>query len=667
MLFRASLSGRVRRAAHAIILCTGVLASLPSSVIAASSVTLAWNQSPGTNIAGYKIYFGTGSHTYTNTVNVGNVTNVMITALATDTTYYFAATAYDTSGLESDYSTEVAYTNVTVTPPTIVLSSPANGASYTAPATINLAASVAANGHTITQVQFYNGATLLGADAAAPYSFAWAGVGAGSYSLTGRAVYDSGSTVASAAANVTVTNATPPTIALTAPANGASYTAPATINLAASVAANGHTITQVQFYNGATLLGADAVAPYSFAWASVGAGSYSLTARAVYDSGSTVASAAATVTVTNATPPTIALTAPANGASYTAPATINLAASVAANGHTITQVRFYNGATLLGADAAAPYSFTWANASVGTYSLTAQATYDSGSTVVSPMASVTVAASRPEDTPLAMSAIANQTMTTNRASLSIPFSVAGGGASSLTLSASSTNPALLPTNNIVFTGSNTNRTITLTPVSGRMGDVDITITVTSGGVAANASFHLSVTERVAWTIWWQNTCGVLSSWFMSGTNSTGGWYLNPNYLHPSWRLAGTGDFNGDGKADILWQNACGKLACWYMDGTNSIGGAYLNPSDLDPSWRLAGTGDFNGDGKADILWQNTCGKLACWYMDGTNSIGDAYLNPDSLDPSWRLAGTGDFNGDGKADILWQNTCGSAGLLVHGRH
>src|SRR5207253_7617546 len=78
--------------------------------------------------------------------------------------------------------------------------------------------------------------------------------------------------------------------ALTAPANGATFTAPATINLAASVTPNGHTITKVQFYNGTTLLGENTTAPYAFAWSSVVAGSYTLTARAVYDAGSTVTS-----------------------------------------------------------------------------------------------------------------------------------------------------------------------------------------------------------------------------------------------------------------------------------------------------------------------------------------------------------------------------------------
>jgi len=357
-----------------------VLAALAPSGQAQNSVTLAWNPDAGTNIAGYKMYYGVTSRTYTNTNNVGNVTNATISSLTSGTIYYFAATAVNTSGSESGYSTEVVYTNPVATAPTIVLSSPVSGANYTPPATISCSASVTANGHTITQVQFYNGATLLGTAAAAPYNYSWNSVSAGTYSLSAKAVYDSGSTVVSTSANVTVTNVPLPSIVLNSPSNGTSYTAPATISCAATVTANGHTVTQVQFYNGATLLGTAAAAPYTHSWNSVSAGTYSLSAKAAYDSGSTVASTSVSVTVTNVLLPSIVLTAPVSGASYTAPAAIGLAATVTANGHTITKVQFYNGATLLGTVAAAPYSFSWANVSAGSYSLTAQAVYDSGST-----------------------------------------------------------------------------------------------------------------------------------------------------------------------------------------------------------------------------------------------------------------------------------------------
>jgi regulation of enolase protein 1 (concanavalin A-like superfamily) len=91
------------------------------------------------------------------------------------------------------------------TPPTITLSSSdSSSGGYSAPATVNLLASVGANGHTISQVQFYNGSTLLGQVGAAPYGFSWSSVGAGTYSLTAVAVYDSGSTVTSSPLNVTV-------------------------------------------------------------------------------------------------------------------------------------------------------------------------------------------------------------------------------------------------------------------------------------------------------------------------------------------------------------------------------------------------------------------------------------------------------------------------------
>ena len=60
-------------------------------------------------------------------------------------------------------------------------------------------------------------------------------------------------------------------------------------------------------------------------------------------------------------PPVITLTSPADAAVYTAPATINLSATVTANGHTINKVGFYNGSTLLAEDTSSPYTGTWSS------------------------------------------------------------------------------------------------------------------------------------------------------------------------------------------------------------------------------------------------------------------------------------------------------------------
>ena len=96
-----------------------LLAFTALSAIADVSVPLAWNPSPDANVAGYKIYYGGASRTYTNSVDVGNVTSTVIAGLADGTTYFFAATTYGADGVESDFSDEATAVtaNAVVTPP----------------------------------------------------------------------------------------------------------------------------------------------------------------------------------------------------------------------------------------------------------------------------------------------------------------------------------------------------------------------------------------------------------------------------------------------------------------------------------------------------------------------------------------------------------------------
>ena len=74
-----------------------------------SSADLAWNPNPDPSVAGYNVYYGGASRTYTNVLSVGNTTNVTINGLLEGRDYYFAVTAYDASGNESDYSAETTY------------------------------------------------------------------------------------------------------------------------------------------------------------------------------------------------------------------------------------------------------------------------------------------------------------------------------------------------------------------------------------------------------------------------------------------------------------------------------------------------------------------------------------------------------------------------------
>ena len=88
-----------------------MLSFLPA--LPANQVTLAWNPSVA-NVSGYKIYYGVASGVYTNSIDVGNVTNATITGLVPFTTYFFAAKSYDAFGVLSDFSNE---TKLMVYPP----------------------------------------------------------------------------------------------------------------------------------------------------------------------------------------------------------------------------------------------------------------------------------------------------------------------------------------------------------------------------------------------------------------------------------------------------------------------------------------------------------------------------------------------------------------------
>jgi subtilisin-like proprotein convertase family protein len=78
-----------------------------------NTITLAWDPSADPSVVGYKVYEGSASRNYTNSMSAGSATTFTISAPA-KVPYYFAATAYDTNGIESDYSTEVMTNNFVV-------------------------------------------------------------------------------------------------------------------------------------------------------------------------------------------------------------------------------------------------------------------------------------------------------------------------------------------------------------------------------------------------------------------------------------------------------------------------------------------------------------------------------------------------------------------------
>ena len=197
--------------------------------------------------------------------------------------------------------------------------------------------------------------------------------------------------VPSVARMVSVQGDSPPVVALTQPTNGATFTAPATVNLAATASDADGSVTKVEFFNGAAKLGEDTTAPYSFTWGSVAAGTYTLTARATDNLGATTTSAASTVTVSaNNTPPTANITYPADGAMFAWKPTITITATASDPDGNVTKVEFRDGTTVLGQDTSAPYSFTWKNVPQGSHLLTARATDNAGAVTTSSQVGITV-------------------------------------------------------------------------------------------------------------------------------------------------------------------------------------------------------------------------------------------------------------------------------------
>ena len=113
-----------------LILGTVIFISPPAALTA--QIKLAWNPNTESNLAGYKVYYGTNPRTYSAVINVGNVTTYTLTGLVAGEMYYIAVTAFDTSvpPNESAYSNEVSgvATNLGITPAAPTLSSPSSGA-----------------------------------------------------------------------------------------------------------------------------------------------------------------------------------------------------------------------------------------------------------------------------------------------------------------------------------------------------------------------------------------------------------------------------------------------------------------------------------------------------------------------------------------------------------
>jgi hypothetical protein len=216
-------------------------------------------------------------------------------------------------------------------------------------------------------------------------SWSTAGATEGTHTLTVKAYDGVGHVGTSAPVTVTVDN-TVPTVAFSSPAGGALLRGAVQVEATAS---DNRGLSRVEFYVDSTLIGTDTTAPYSVSWDTPGGsdGGHTLWAKA-YDAAGNVQQVSRSVIVDN-TAPTVTITSPASGAKIFLSTTLQASAS---DTSAITQVVFYDGASVIGTDTSAPYSVGWSTLLVtrGQHTLTAKATDAAGNVGTSAAVVVTV-------------------------------------------------------------------------------------------------------------------------------------------------------------------------------------------------------------------------------------------------------------------------------------
>ena len=142
--------------------------------------------------------------------------------------------------------------------------------------------------------------------------------------------------------------------------------------------------------------------------------------------------------------------------------------------------------------------------------------------------------------------------------------------------------------------------------------------------------------------------------------------LDLGLVATQWQVAGVGDFNGDGKADILWRNSStNDVGLWISNpGAGPVTFTFQDSGLISSAWQIQGVGDLNGDGKADIVWRNSStNDLSLWLGDGAGGFTFQDLGPAAS--NWHIQQVSDLNGDGKADILWRDDAGDVGWWTGG--
>ncbi|WP_062059825.1 Ig-like domain-containing protein [Aquimarina longa] len=171
-----------------------------------------------------------------------------------------------------------------------------------------------------------------------------------------------------------------PIVAITSPLDKSIFDEGNTVTITANASDIDGEIVKVEFFEGTTSIGVDTSPPYSINWNDIVIGNHMITVVAIDDNGLTTTTTAISITVNPEGPPplSVSINSPIHNTSFIVGDDITITASAYDAAGTITLVEFFQGATKLGEDTTAPYSFTWVDATPDDYVLTAVATNNVG-------------------------------------------------------------------------------------------------------------------------------------------------------------------------------------------------------------------------------------------------------------------------------------------------
>ena len=157
-------------------------------------------------------------------------------------------------------------------------------------------------------------------------------------------------------------------------------------------------------------------------------------------------------------------------------------------------------------------------------------------------------------------------------------------------------------------------------------------------------------------LWQDPVSGFAQTWLLGGAQGTSIMGEVNLTSSNSWRAAGLGDFNQDGRVDAVWQDPItGAVQVWFLGGVQGneiLAAAVLTGPN---AWRIRSVADFNADGRVDLVWQDqTSGMAQIWLMGGATGVTLQNTVNLAVSNLWHIVGSGDFNADGSADMVWQD-------------